>query len=80
MDVESGAETIWAVSRTGLFNQSEEKCSEADLDEGRDDHLHRLVDDLEAVGVVQPHDIGSHEGEDGHDVVQHLLLREGADE
>lgn len=51
-----------------------------DLDEGRDDHLHRFVDDLEAIGVVQPHDIGSHEGEDGHDVVQHLLLREGEDE
>lgn len=51
-----------------------------DLDKSRDDHLHRLVNDLEAVGVVQTHDIGSHEGEDGHDVVQHLLLQGGVDE
>lgn len=51
-----------------------------DLNESRDDHLHRLVNDLEAVGVVEPHDIGSHEGEDGHDVVQHLLLQEGVHE
>lgn len=74
---------FWQFRGRDLSNKSEEKClqcGEADLDEGRDDHLHRLVDDLEAVGVVQPHDIGSHEGEDGHDVVQHLLLQEGVDE
>lgn len=46
------------------------------LDQGRYDHLHRLVDDSEAVGVVQPHDAGAHEGEDGHDVVEDLLLQE----
>lgn len=49
---------------------------DAHLDQSRDDHLHRLVDDPEAVGVVQAHDVGSHEGEDGHDVVQHLLLED----
>lgn len=46
------------------------------LDQSRYDHLHRLVDDSEAVSVVQAHDVGSHEGEDGHDVVQHLLLQD----
>ena len=45
------------------------------LDQGGDDGLHRLVNDLEAVRVIQAHDVGPHEGEDGHDVVQHLLLR-----
>lgn len=46
----------------------------ADLDEGGDDHLDRLVDDSEAVGVVQTHDVGAHEGEDGHDVQQYFFL------
>lgn len=46
----------------------------ADLNEGGDDHLDRLVDDSEAVGVVQAHDVGAHEGKDGHDVQQHFFL------
>ncbi len=46
------------------------------LDQSRYDHLHRLVDDSEAVGVVQAHDVGAHEGEDGHDVVQDFFLEE----
>lgn len=45
-----------------------------DLNEGWDDHLHRLVDDSEAIGVVQTQDVGAHEGKDGHDVQQHLFL------
>lgn len=47
----------------------------ADLNEGRDDHLDRFVDDSEAVSVVEAHDIGAHEGEDGHDVQQHFFLK-----
>lgn len=46
------------------------------LDQSRYDHLNRLVDDSEAVGVVQTHDVGSHEGEDGHDVVQDFFLED----
>ena len=44
------------------------------LYECRDDGLHRPVDHLEAVGIVQTHDSRSHEGEDRHDVVKDLLL------
>lgn len=79
VDNRSGAKTIQAVWKEETIQHIRAKVF-TDLDEGRDDHLHRLVNDLEAVGVVQPHDIGSHEGEDGHDVVQHLLLRGGEDE
>ena len=43
-------------------------------DEGRDDGVHCPVDDLEAVLVVLPQETGSHEGEDGHDVVQYTTL------
>lgn len=49
-------------------------CWLTHLDEGRDDRPDGLVDDLKAVGVVQTHDVGAHEGEDGHDVVQDFLL------
>lgn len=47
----------------------------AHLDECRYDHLQRLLDHPEAVGIVQPQDVGAHEGEDGHDVVEDLLLQ-----
>ena len=47
------------------------------LDESRDYRLHSLVDDLEAVGIVQTHDVGPHEGKDGHDVVEDFLLQDG---
>lgn len=49
---------------------------QTDLDEGWDDHLHRLVDDSGAVGVVQTQDVGAHEGKDGHDVQQHFFLED----
>lgn len=50
------------------------------LDERRYDHLNRLVDDSEAVNVVQTQDVRSHEGEDGHDVVEDFLLEEDKEE
>lgn len=45
------------------------------MNEGRDDHLHCPVDDLEAVGVVKAHNVGPHKGEDWHDIVQNFLLK-----
>lgn len=44
------------------------------MNESRDDHLHSPVDDLEAVGIIQAHNVGPHKGEDWHDIVQNLLL------
>lgn len=44
------------------------------LYEGRDDCLHCFVDDLETVGIIQAHDVGTHEGEDRHNVVKDFFL------
>lgn len=45
------------------------------LYKSRNDCLDSLVDDLEAVSVIQSHDVGAHERENGHDVVKNLLLK-----
>lgn len=49
------------------------------LDECRDDVAERLVDDAEAVGVVALEDVGAHEGENRHDVVDQLVRDERAE-
>jgi len=45
------------------------------LNESRDDGLHCHGDDMEAVGVILLEQVGAHEGEDWHDVVQNVLLQ-----
>ena len=47
------------------------------LDERRDDVVERLVDHAQRVGVVALQNVGAHEGEDGHDVVDELVGDEG---
>ena len=47
----------------------------SDLYKRRDDRLDGFVDDLETVTVILPHQIRSHEREDGHDVMQHMVLQ-----
>lgn len=44
------------------------------MNEGRDNHLHSPVDDLEAVGVIKSHNVGPHKREDWHDIVQNFFL------
>lgn len=64
-------------SEAGCCGQVKLFCScPTHLDERRDNHLQRLLDHPEAVGVVQAQDVGAHEGEDGHDVVEDFLLQE----
>ena len=45
-------------------------------DERGDDALDGLVDDAAAEGVVALEHVGAHEGENGHDILDHLLRQE----
>ena len=50
-------------------------CVWCDLDDGRYHTVHGLSDHKEAMHVVLPGHTGSHEGEDGHYVVEHTTLQ-----
>lgn len=65
----------WIFKHNRLESETDDQ-SLTYLDQCRYDHLHRLINDFEAVGVIQAHYVCSHEGEDWHDVMEDFLLQE----
>lgn len=65
--------TPFCKSNASIISNSIQK--QTNLYKSRDDRLNSLIDDLEAVSIIQSHDVGTHECEDGHDVVKNLLLK-----
>lgn len=57
------------------YREQKDFFFKTNLYKSRDDCLNSLTDDLEAVSIIQSHDVGAHECEDGHDVVKNLLLK-----